>query len=56
MLRLNQTFYEQGEKPGKLLAWQIKQLETRKTITSIKNNNGDTIIDPIEINKEFRKY
>lgn len=21
MLRLNQTFYEEGEKPGKLLAW-----------------------------------
>lgn len=56
MLRLNQTFYEQGEKPGKLLAWQIKQLETRKTIASIKNNNRDIKVDPIEINKEFRKY
>ncbi len=28
MLRLNQSFYEQGGKPSKLLAWQIKQLET----------------------------
>lgn len=33
----------------KLLAWQIKQLETRK-------NNSDTITDPAEINNEFRKY
>lgn len=56
LLRLNQAFYDQGEKPGKLLAWQIKQLETRKAITSIKTNNGDTIIDPVGINEEFRKY
>ena len=25
MLRLKQLYYDQGEKPGKLLAWQIKQ-------------------------------
>ena len=56
MLRLNQTFYEHGGKPCKLLAWQIKQLETRKNITSIINNNDDTRIDPTEINREFRKY
>ncbi len=37
MLRLNQSFYEQGEKPSKLLAWQIKQLETQRTIISITN-------------------
>lgn len=36
IIRLNQIFYEQGEKTGKLLAWQIKQLETRKAVTSIK--------------------
>lgn len=29
ILRLNQSFYEQGEKPGKILAWQIKQLEAK---------------------------
>lgn len=56
MLRLNQSFYEQGEKPGKILAWQIKQLETQKNITSIINSKGESIVDPIEINKEFRNY
>lgn len=56
MLRLNQTFYEEGEKPGERLAWRMKQLETRKAITSIMNNNGNIVTDPIEINKEFRKY
>lgn len=47
---------KKGEKPGKRLAWQMKQLETRKAITSIMNNNDDTVTDPTEINKEFRKY
>lgn len=56
IIRLNQTFYEQGEKTGKLLAWQIKQLETRKAITLIKKINGDTISDPVKINKEFRDF
>ncbi len=28
LLRLKQSFYNQGEKPGKLLAWQIKQLQS----------------------------
>ena len=56
MLGLNQTFYEQGGKPSKILAWQIKQLEIRKNITYIINNNGDTIIDPAEINWELTEY
>jgi len=25
LIRLKQSFYDQGEKPGKLLAWQIKK-------------------------------
>lgn len=56
ILRLNQSFYEQGEKPGKILAWQIKQLEAQKNNTTIINTKGETIVDPIEINKEFRNY
>lgn len=56
MLRLSQTFYEQGEKSGKLLALQTKQLEARRTIASVINVNGDTIIDPIEINNKFLNY
>uniref|UniRef100_A0A1A8AUT3 Reverse transcriptase domain-containing protein n=2 Tax=Nothobranchius furzeri TaxID=105023 RepID=A0A1A8AUT3_NOTFU len=56
ILRLNQSFYEQGEKPGKILAWQIKQLEVQKNITSIVSSKGEMIIDPMEINKAFRNY
>lgn len=56
MLRLNQTFYEHGEKPGKLLAWQTKQLETRRTDTSVFNDSGETITDPSGINNTFWTY
>lgn len=55
LLRLKQTFYEQGDKSGKLLAWQIKQLETKTPITSIITN-GQVVVDPIEINDAFRDY
>uniref|UniRef100_A0A3P9J7K4 Reverse transcriptase domain-containing protein n=1 Tax=Oryzias latipes TaxID=8090 RepID=A0A3P9J7K4_ORYLA len=56
IIRLNQNFYEQGEKVGSLLAWQIKQLETKKALISILNGEGITITNPVEINKEFREY
>lgn len=55
LLRLKQTFYEQGDRAGKLLAWQIKRLETKVPITSI-NNNDQTIVNPKDINEAFRKY
>lgn len=55
LLRLNQTFYEQGDKTGKLLAWQIKQLETKLPITTIISD-GHVVVDPVEINDSFRAY
>uniref|UniRef100_A0A096LX15 Reverse transcriptase domain-containing protein n=1 Tax=Poecilia formosa TaxID=48698 RepID=A0A096LX15_POEFO len=55
LLRLGQTFYEQGNKAGKLLAWQIKQLETKQPITSIIVN-GQILHDPQEINVAFKNY
>lgn len=56
MLRLNQAFYEHGEKPGKLLAWQTKQLETRRTVTSVINDSSETITDPSGINNTLWIY
>lgn len=35
---------------------EIKQLEAQKDIKKILNTKGETIVDPIEINKEFRNY
>uniref|UniRef100_A0A1A8URJ6 Reverse transcriptase domain-containing protein n=1 Tax=Nothobranchius furzeri TaxID=105023 RepID=A0A1A8URJ6_NOTFU len=53
--RLRQSFYEQGEKPGKLLAWQIKRLETKIPITNLRSQ-GNNIIEPSEINNIIRDY
>lgn len=39
LIRLKQTFYDQGEKPGKLLAWQIKKLESDGAINTIQLEN-----------------
>uniref|UniRef100_A0A1A8RRR0 Reverse transcriptase domain-containing protein n=1 Tax=Nothobranchius rachovii TaxID=451742 RepID=A0A1A8RRR0_9TELE len=53
--RLRQSFYEQGEKPGKVLAWQIKRLETKIPITNLRSQ-GNNIIEPSEINNVIRDY
>lgn len=34
--RLKQTFYDQGEKPGKLLAWRVKQLQSDERLMQLK--------------------
>lgn len=30
VLKMTQTFYERGDKAGRLLAWQIKQRQTER--------------------------
>uniref|UniRef100_A0A669E357 Reverse transcriptase domain-containing protein n=1 Tax=Oreochromis niloticus TaxID=8128 RepID=A0A669E357_ORENI len=56
LIRLKQTFYDQGEKPGKLLAWQIKKLESDRAINIIRNDQGELSTDPTEINNTFVSY
>lgn len=56
LLRLKQSFYDQGEKPGKVLAWRLKQLQSERAITSLQSDQGETIVDPTEINESFRKF
>lgn len=56
LLRLKQAFYDQGEKPGKLLAWRLKQLQNEKNITSIENGDGQIIVDPLEISETFKVF
>lgn len=55
LLRLKQSYYDQGEKPGKLLAWQIKKLQSERAITIIEDDTGNTIY-PLEINRAFKYY
>ena len=38
--KLKQSFYDQGEKAGKLLAWRIKKLQNEKMIHKIENSIG----------------
>lgn len=56
ILRLKQTFYDQGEKPSKLLAWQLKKLTAERAINEIRNERGEIIIDPAEINNTFVSF
>lgn len=56
LIRLKQTFYDQGEKPSKLLAWQIKKLDSERAITTIRNEQGELTADPNEINNSFVSY
>ena len=38
------------------MAWRIKQLQTERAITSLINQDGESIIDPIIITDAFRRY
>lgn len=53
--RLKQTYYDQGESSGKLLAWRIKTLQNERAITEIETESGTTT-NPTEINRTFQKY
>jgi len=54
LLWTKQAYYDQGEKPSKLLAWRVKKMQAVRTINSIKKMSGDLTTDPIEINATFR--
>lgn len=56
LLRLKQSFYDQGEKPGKVLAWRLKQLQSEKVIISLLSDQGEPIVDPTEINETFKTF
>lgn len=56
LIRLKQTYYDQGEKAGKLLAWRLKTEQNARTITEIVTANGDKTSDPQIINTLFESY
>ena len=56
LLKLKQSVFDQGEKPGRVLAWRIKKLQTERSITKLKNNAGEIVADPLAINEAFREY
>lgn len=50
LLKSKSTFYEHGEKTGKLLANQLKGRWAKQHITNIRTESGDVPLDPIKIN------
>lgn len=56
LLWLKQSYYDQGEKAGKLLAWRIKKIQKDRAINSIILEDGKELVDPIEINTAFKNY
>lgn len=56
LIRLKQSFYDQGEKSGRLLAWQIKKQEAERAISSIELPDGRISVDPLEINDNFASF
>lgn len=50
------SYYDQGEKAGKLLAWRLKKIQTSRAINSIVLDNGENLVDPKFINDAFAEY
>ncbi len=49
------NYYEFGDKPGKLLAHQLRQFSILNHITQIDTSSGPTI-NPLTINDQFRDF
>lgn len=56
LMWLKQSYYDQGEKAGKLLAWRIKKIQSERAINNIKTPSGKVTVDPSEINDSFRQF
>ena len=56
LMWLKQGYHDQGEKPGKLSAWRIKNQQTDRAINSIRTPQGTLTIDPLEINTCFKDF
>ena len=56
LARTRYQYYEFGDKTSKLLAWQIKREENEKTIHSIITDDGKSLFNPHDINREFQLF
>lgn len=55
-MKLKQSYYGQGEKSGKILAWRIKEQQTERSINYIDAPNGKNVVNPEEISETFRVF
>lgn len=56
LFKARQTFFESGDKTGKLLARFIKEREQVSTIPAIRTLTGGTLTATGDINKCFREF
>ncbi len=56
LTRLKRTYYDQGEKAGKLLAWRLKTQQNERIITEMDTADGDKTSNPQIINTLFETY
>ena len=56
LLKLKQSIFDQGKKAGKILAWRLKQLQVKRSVTNLKNEKGEFIMELVTINDKFRDF
>lgn len=56
LMKLKQTFYDQGEKAGKLLAWRIKSLHNERAVLELETGEGTAITNLQVINSTFQSF
>ena len=56
LLQSRQRYFEQGDKAGKLLAYQAKVANASRLIPRIQMPDGEIVTDPAKISKTFSDY
>ena len=56
LFRLRKTYFESGDKAGKMLANRLKQIENRQIIPAIRDEHGMLQCDAATINESFKNY
>ncbi len=56
LFRARQTYFESGDKAGKLLASYIKQRELASTIPAVRSPAGDLLTATVDINQAFEEF
>lgn len=56
LFRTNQAYWEMGEKPGRLLAYRLKQLNSMNHIPGIRKSDGSVSTSSKQINDRFKEF
>lgn len=56
LLRTRQLYYEQSDRPNRLLALRLKQSERLASVDAVKDSSGIVFTQPLLVNKVFREF